>query len=469
MKTKKRAYLIGIKGVAMTALAVYLKEAGYSVTGSDVSEVFLTDSVLKKADIPVLDGFKKSNIDRGIDVVVATGAHGGMTNIEAVTAGEYKIPVYMHGRYLGKLMENKTGISIAGCHGKTTTSAIIASILSHSKYKPSYLIGTAGINDLGPAGNYGKSKYFVAEADEYMTCPLTDPTPRFLWQTPHILVITNIDYDHPDAYRNLSDVKEAYMKLTKKVSANGVIITSYDDSNVRSLISRFEPECITYGFSPKADFQIENIYFGDGVSFMSIKNRGVKLGEFMLRIPGRHNALNALAASIASHQLGISWEAIRKNLKNYTGCKRRFEKIGDANGINIYDDYAHHPGEIAATISSVREWFPGRKLIIIFQPHTYSRTKVLLDEFAKALSFADKALICDIYPSAREKYDPSINSAILTDRIRKYKNNAIYLKDKQKVLKYISETAVNGDIIMTMGAGDIYQWCNELLKTVRNK
>src|SRR3989344_3807514 len=188
---KKQAYLIGIKGVAMTAMAVYLKQKGFKVTGSDVVDAFATDKILRQNKIQVKKGFFKKNISRKYDLVIATGAHGGMTNIEVTTASKLGCQVWMHGKYLGNEMSEKKGIAIAGCHGKTTTSAMIASIMVHAGYDPSYAVGTAYINDLGPAGHYGRGEFFIAEADEYMTCPQTDKTPRFLWMKPHIAVFTN--------------------------------------------------------------------------------------------------------------------------------------------------------------------------------------------------------------------------------------------------------------------------------------
>src|SRR3989344_2056514 len=209
----KTAYFVGIKGVAMTALAVYFQEKGYEVIGSDVAEKFATDNILKKRNIKVNPGFFPDNINKNYDLVVVTGAHGGMTNIEAEKARKMGLSTYMHGEILGKLMNKKKGISISGCHGKTTTSAIVASLLVHSGFNPSYIVGSASINDLGEAGHYGQGEYFVAEADEYMTCPITNKTPRFMWQKPIIVILTNIDYDHPDAFTNLDQVKETFLNF----------------------------------------------------------------------------------------------------------------------------------------------------------------------------------------------------------------------------------------------------------------
>lgn len=462
MKKEKSAYLIGIKGVAMTSLAIFLHEKGYMVTGSDVKEEFITDPVLSRAHIKIRTGFAPENIPPKTDTVIITGAHGGRTNIEARTACEHGIPTLMHGEYIGKLMDGKIGISVAGCHGKTTTSSLIALLLVKSGRKPSYLVGTSQINRLGPGGHFDIGKYIVMEADEYMTCPKTDKTPRFLWQHPKILVITNIEYDHPDAYKNLDEVRDAFMKLSGNVKKDGVIIACIDSPEVKNLLRGLNGNTITYGFSKAADYCIEKIYFGQGVTFIKIKNKNFSIGEFMLRIPGKHNALDALAAMIAVNQAGISWEKIRELVQIYTGCKRRFEKIGEMKGVYLYDDYAHHPTEIMATIRAVKNWYADKRLIVVFQPHTFSRTKALFNEFSKAFTGADIVIIPDIYPSARETFDKTVNSNMLVSAINKNKNNARYLDDKTRVLDYIGKTVRFGDIILTLGAGDIISWIPDL-------
>lgn len=453
----------------MTSQAVYLKQNGYDVIGSDVKDIFPTDKILRENNIIVKKGFSEKNISENYDLVIITGAHGGMTNIEAQQAKKMGIPVYMHGKYLGLLMKNKFGISISGCHGKTTTAAITAFLLTKSGLSPSYAIGTAEISGLGPAGHKGRGNIFVAEADEYMTCPQTDPTPRFLWQDPKILVITNIEYDHPDAYSDINKVKDAYVAFAEKLAADAIVIVCIDNKNVVDILPKIKQSIITYGFSPRADFQIYRFYFGENSGFMRIKHKNIDLGEYMLSVPGRHNMLNALAAMIVSDQVGVSRDNIRKNLILYTGCKRRFEKIGQFGGITLYDDYAHHPSEIAATLGAAREWFKTKRIIAIFQPHTFSRTKALLPDFAKAFTTADMALICDIYPSAREQFDSTINAQMLVMAANKIKRNAYYLKDKEQVISFLKENLREGDLVLTMGAGDIYLWHKDFKKILQEK
>ncbi len=466
---KKSAYLIGIKGVAMTALATYLQQKGYQVSGSDLEEVFHTDAVLKEQGIQVKTGFHTVNVDRQAEFVVVTGAHGGMTNPEAKEAQKLGLPILMHGKFLGSLLDDKFGISVAGCHGKTTTSAMIASLLVNAGLQPSYAIGAAQINDLGYAGHYGRGKYFIAEADEYMTCPVTDRTPRFLWQRPKLLVVTNIDYDHPDAFNNIEEIKSAFIRFANSLSDDSQIIICQDDRNAASIIPYLKNKVCTYGFSPQSDYRIEKIYFGDGLSSMRVSFQKTDLGEFIIHIPGRHNLLNSLAASVAANLIGLSWVDIKENLKKFRGTKRRFEKIIDTGHVLLYDDYAHHPSEIKTTLESFKNWFPGRRLIVIFQPHTYSRTKALLSDFAGSFKDADMVIFTDIYPSAREKLDKTISSKILMIEANKYKLNANYYAGKIKILSFLRDNLRSGDLIVMMGAGDIFSWQKDFINMIKNR
>ena len=463
---KKKAYLIGIKGVAMTAMAVYLKEKGFKVTGSDVAETFFTDRMLAEAGISHKLGFSKENITEKYDAVIVTGAHGGMSNPEAVQAKKIGLPVSMHGRYIGSVMSGYQGISVAGCHGKTTTSSMIAMILSSANLDPSYAIGTAYINGLGAAGHAGRGKFFVAEADEYMTCPVTDPTPRFFWQKPSLAVITNIEFDHPDAYRNLEEVKAAYFQFALNTLENGDhLVACQDDAESSELLQKIKHTKIaTYGFSPRADFRIKKYHISEGVSFMTVEVKGEEIGEFMVKVPGRHNLLNALAAMTACNLVAnLSWAQIKEGLKKYTGGNRRMEKIYEKDRISLYDDYAHHPTEITATLNSVRDWYRTRRLIVIFQPHTYSRTKKLLEPFAQALTLADVSAVAEIFPSAREKADPSVSSSLLVEAVKRLDGKAVLVRSKAEVLNYVKQTVRQGDILMTVGAGNLYRWHADLI------
>lgn len=469
MKPKySHIHFIGIKGVAMTALAILAKEQGSKITGSDIKEEFVTDEVLKRNGISWNVSFSEKNISGNPDLVVVTGAHGGMTNPEAQFAQIKGLKTVMQGQALGMFMEGFRQISVVGCHGKTTTSALIATILEKAGLSPSFAIGCADIPVLGNPAHFGKGKYFIAEADEYVTCPQTDSTPRFLWQKPDILVITNIEYDHPDVYKDIEEVKVAFTKIINKVTNTGRIIACIDNQNVREIIKGVE-NVITYGKSPAADYHLERIYVSDCKTTFWLSFMGRELGDFHLAVPGEHNVYNAVGAVIAGLEAGVSLEKIKLILPQFTGTKRRFEKVGEVNGILLYDDYAHHPTEINATLQAAKIWFPHKKIFCIFQPHTYSRTQALLPEFSRAFSSADTVLVTDIYSSARENGSNHITPQTLVQEISKHHPNVYYQKGPQDVANFLSQKAESGDIVFTMGAGDIYKWHRDIINKLKHE
>lgn len=425
LKQAKRIYFVGIKGVAMASLAIWAKEAGKVVAGSDLPEEFPTDEELNKADITIHVGFDNSNLTAfHPDLVIYTGAHGGRDNPEVVYAKKHDIPSLPHGQALGLAMEGKRQMSVAGSHGKTTTSAMIATILTEAGWDPSYTIGCGSIRGLGVAGHAGKGDWFIAEADEYVTDPGHDLTQRFLWQKPEVLVVTNIDYDHPDVYPNLLAVQQAFIALQKQSKFTFVSAEDEGSSVLRNV---------------------------DNVATFSISE---KLNELKLQIPGRHNMFNAAAAAAACGRIGIAWEVVKRGLERFGGTKRRFEKLGEVRGALIYDDYAHHPKEIEATIAAFRDRYPKKRLIVVFQPHTYSRTKALLTDFIRALAKADIALVTDIYASARE----TVNQEGLARRLA-----PIYTPTRKDVSKWFDNNSKKGDVVVFMGAGDIYQWAKKII------
>ena len=453
----KHIHFVGIKGVGMTALALWAKGAGYKVTGSDLEEEFITDEVLKKAGIMIKNGFDRKDLKEVPDMVVTTGAHGGKTNPENLAFILEGVEVLSHGQALGKFMEGKDGISISGVGGKTTTSAMISSVLTNSNSDPSYAVGVSEIFPLGEPGHFGKGKYFIAEADEYASCPQTDRTPRFMYQHPKIAVVTNIEYDHPDLYNNLSETKSAFINFINNSMEDSVAVLNNDNSNIRSIVSKIRRNIITYGFSKDVMFRIDNLHFSQGKTLFDIKADNINIGKFSLSVPGKYNALNAAATICVALHIGISADQINKSLGEFLGTKRRFELIADKNGRKLYDDYAHHPSEIQMTLMAARDWFPRNKIICIFQPHTYSRTKSLLSDFAQSFGFADEVLILPIFASAREKEDKSINSSVLAAEISHYHQNVSYMDTTDKLLSYVKKTKDSNSVIITMGAGDVYK------------
>ncbi len=457
----KHAHVVGIKGVAMAALAVYLAEAGVKVTGSDVADDFPTNEELQQKGISVFSGFDHSRV-RGKarpDIVYYTGAHGGRDNVEVQAAIAEGIPVFPHGEALGRITQGSRQIVVSGSHGKTTTSAMIAALLKAAGMDPSYAIGCGAIQGLGAAGHRGKGVWFVAEGDEYVTDPGHDSTPRFLWLDPEILVVTNVDYDHPDAYPDLKSVQEAFLSLQKK---SGATIVNADDPSSRPLLRA--KNVITYGFSPSAQYRVSHVGVGHERMFFALEEHNVRLGEFAIKVPGNHNVLNAVAAMIAAHMTGVSWEVLRQGLLTFTGTKRRFEKLGDATGITWYDDYAHHPTEIKATLYAARQWFSHRRIIAVFQPHTYSRTQALLTQFSTSFKDADTVILTDVYASAREHDSLGITGMTLVNETLKHHKDVHYGKDLSSITGLLTAIAKTGDIVICMGAGDIYNWEKELIE-----
>src|SRR3989344_284632 len=465
LKQIKKIYFVGIKGVAMTALAIVAKEMGKEVRGSDVQEEFPTDATLHRFKIAHVKNFSPEHITDDIDLVVYTGAHQGVNNIEVQTAIKKGISVLPHGKALGLFMQGKKGISVAGSHGKTTTSAMIAHVLIQAGHDPSFAIGCGSITSLQTPAHAGSGDYFVAEADEYVTDPTTDQTPRFLWQRPSVLVITNIDFDHPDVYADLEAVKEAFADFTKQIRPGGFVVINVDDAASTSLLRRIEAKKITFGKTATADFQLIRVNFTGGRTNFQVQINGQN-ESFALSVPGEHNALNAVAAIAVLLTLRLTIEQIRGGLASFVGTERRFEKISEKGGKLLYDDYAHHPAEISATLAGARVWFPKRRIIAIFQPHTYSRTQALLKEFAASFGAADVVLLTEIYASAREKPILGISGRTLFNVTQKQKPSSVFTPEKADVLQYLKQNSRPNDLILTMGAGNIFTWVPDILRII---
>lgn len=463
-KKLRSIHFVGIKGVGMTPLAIIAKEAGIHVSGSDVGDEFITDAALTSSGIYPSVGFSRDNV-QNLDLVVVTGAHDGYGNIEVITAREKNIPVLSQGEAVGLFMDGQilgrkfSGISVAGSHGKTTTTAMIATILSGSGYDPSYLIGTGSVSSLHFPGHYGNGIFFVAEADEYATEPVFDKTPKFLWQKPKIALITNIELDHPDLYSSVDEVRMAFREFAANIQNNGLLVTCGDDEQVQHLLKDYNRQRVTFGFLPKNDFVVTRVENKESQTHFWVERNGVSLGNFVLNLLGNHNVLNALGAIIVALECGISLDNIRKALLSFTGSKRRYEYIGKMkSGAFLYDDYAHHPTEIVKTLEAFRKQFPKSKIICIFQPHTLSRTKMMFEQFSSSFKDVDLAIICNIYSSLREKNDGSVSSEELVKAIGKQHKHVLFLPNLTDVIEYINRLSPKSDsVIITMGAGDVYK------------
>ncbi len=470
-KKIKNIHFVGIKGVGMTPLAIIAKEAGINVSGSDVSETFITDSQLEIAGIKADIGFSKENVWHS-DLVVVTAAHNGLENEEAKEAIEKNIPVLTQAEALGEFQKGKIlgkeyfGISVAGSHGKTTTTAILATILLENGMDPSYAVGTGNIPSLGLPGHFGKGKYFIAEADEYFTDVVHKKFPKFVYQNPNLIIVTNIDYDHPDVYLSVDEIREEFIKFANKLPEDGILIANGDGEENRKFISEVsDKRIIKYGFSPDNDFIIERVSFSKDLMVFWIKTKDTDLGQFFVKIFGEHNSLNCLSAIIASLEIGLSPDQIKRGLLAFSGTKRRQEYIGRVGEkVIMYDDYAHHPEEIINTLSAFRANFPKHRIISVFQPHMYSRTIKLFDRFAKSFGDADEVLILEIFASFREKKHPNFSSKLLSDEIIKNGIKSKYFPNADDVVKYLSSQSFTQDsLIITMGAGDIYKAGEKLI------
>ncbi len=473
MKKYKKIYFMGIKGVGMAPLAIIAKEAGFEVSGSDLEEKFITDSILENSGIKFFIGFSESNVVNffeGVDstkcLFIATGAHGGFDNVEAKYAKSKDIEVISHGQAVGMFMNGAIfdrsdieGISVCGAHGKTTTAGILAACLSSVGYDPSYTVGTSEIKNVGPSGHYGKGKFFIAEADEYLSEPTYDRTPKFLYQHPKCMIINNIDFDHPDFFPTIEDIEKAYIKFADNLDEDGILIANGDDPIVskiaKNLVGR---NVVTFGTGEGNDYIITRFNQEEFTSYFSVEARGMNLGKFMIQVPGYHNAKNATAAIAALVELGVPLNKIEKGIASYEGVKRRLEKIGTTS-LNqiILDDYAHHPEEIKKTLAAIKLAYPNKKIITIFQPHTASRTNALLSDFTSAFSDADELILTPTFASARNDENPQ-KDTILKDEFDKMNRKCVYLENHSDVVEYILKTEKSKDsVIVTLGAGDVYK------------
>ncbi|SDJ82898.1 UDP-N-acetylmuramate--L-alanine ligase [Natronincola ferrireducens] len=437
-------HLIGIGGISMSAIAEVLLNHGYRVSGSDIKQSNIVDK-LKRHGAEIFIGHRAENIQNP-DLVVYSAAIKSI-NPERVRAEELNIPQVDRAEMLGQIMKKyEKAIAVAGSHGKTTTTSLVSLLLEYADLDPTILVG-GELDDIGGNIKIGKSQHFITEACEYVE--------SFLKLFPFIGIILNIDEDHLDYYRDLDHIKEAFRSFVKLIPQEGFLVACNDDSNVREVYGVGNCNVITYGINIPSDFMAKDIIFDrEGHPMFKVTYRGEDFGDFHLSIPGVHNVYNALASIATSHILGIDTGKIAENLKRYHGIHRRFDILGDVKGAKIVDDYAHHPVEIKATLEAAKQ-YPHKKIWAIFQPHTYSRTKALLKEFADAFGSADYIIITDIY-AAREPEDCEVSSKKLVS-LMDPKLGARYMEDFEEIVDYVYENIQPGDLVLTMGAGDVYK------------
>ncbi len=438
-------HFVGIKGTGMSALAqISVQVEGANITGSDVEERFYTDSILEHANIPVLR-FSPANVENA-DLVVASAAYTHL-HPEISRARELNIPVLTYPQYLGRLLSKKRAIAVSGTHGKTSTTAMMGLVMLQAGLDPSIVVGS-DVPSIGGNAHAGKGDFFLAESCEYRR--------HFLNYSPEHLVITNIDFDHPDYFRDLDDVIMAFAELAKKVPAHGHIYIWDEEPNQKHIIS--DAPITTFGLSESADVRATEIVIQNELSSMKIMLKGQYAGDLNLRMAGKHNIINALATIALCHQIGIPMETILFSLNQFNGTRRRFEHVGyTKNGALIVDDYAHHPTEIRTTLEGARLSFPDRRIRAIFQPHTFSRTEKLLLDFSQAFQAADEVVIADIFASARENEHYTVSAQNLAKLIREQGIQARYIGPLEDIESYLSDTLAPEDLILTLGAGDIYK------------
>lgn len=432
----------------MSGIAEVLLNLGYKVSGSDLKHSGVT-ARLVSLGAQVFEGHRAENV-QGADVVVTSSAIA-KDNPEVAEAHRLHLPVIQRAEMLSELMRLKYGIAIAGMHGKTTTTSMVASVLAAGGLDPTVVVG-GRVDAMGSNARLGKSQYLVAEADE------SDRS--FLKLSPILSVVTNIDREHMDCYRDMQDVENTFVEFMDRVPFYGMVVACSDNEPLRALLPRVRRRVVTYGLADDADFRIASIEpcgnQGEALSRFRVQYRGRDLGEFHLRVPGAHNVLNATAALSVGVGLDVGIEDIRRALDEFRGVDRRFQLKGSAAGVTVIDDYGHHPTEIRATLAAASQC-GYRRVIVIFQPHRYTRTQLLMEDFAEAFRAADSVYMLDIY-AASEPPIPGVTSKVLASRVRDAKGRpAEYVAGFDEALEAVAKTVQSGDMVLTLGAGNISQ------------
>ncbi len=445
-------YFMGIGGISMSGLAEILLREGFTVSGSDAHESELTDRLEAKG-AKIHYGHRTSNITGDIDVVVYTAAiHPGNPEYdEAVRRG---LPMLSRAELLGQMMRNyKQSVAIAGTHGKTTTTSMVTEILLAADMDPTISVGGI-LPSIGGNIRVGGPELFVTEACEY--------TNSFLSFFPTIEIILNIEADHLDFFKDIDDIRHSFRLFAERLPKDGILIISSDIDSYEEITGGLSCRVITVGMDEKSDYSAADICYDEfACPVFTLYEAGEPAGQVSLSVPGEHNVHNALAAIAVAKVLGVPPEALLRGLKGFTGTNRRFEKKGVIGGVTIIDDYAHHPQEIAATLAAAKN-YPHKKLWCVFQPHTYTRTKAFLDEFAQALSMADEVVLAEIY-AAREPDNLGISSRDIAERIEENGTKVSYFPTFDEIETFILENCSGGDLLITMGAGDIVKVGDRLL------
>jgi len=471
----KHIFFVGIKGVAMANLARMFSQMGKRVTGSDVADEFITDHTLEQSNIGVITSFSEEALPKDTDLLVYSASHGGHSNPQVVEALKRGIAVKHQADIIGELSGIfKHSIAVAGCHGKTTTSGMLAFVLHKLGVAESHLVGVSQFNDqLG--GEYRGNEYFIFEADEYGIDPPQDKTPKFLKARPTHAIVTNIDFDHPDVYASFDETFDAYKQFMKKIliqsTTSHSLVLNGDDAALRDYSDALsDKQFLLYGSTPDCDVWYSKIVSDEYSTSFRISSDIFEVPDITVYISlfGEKNVSNAASVITMCLHLGFDIEDICRHVKGYTGAKRRFEFKWSENGITLFDDYAHHPAEIDATIKAIQSRFPNQRLIVIFQPHTFTRTELFKEEFVEALSEADHALLLPIFASAREDtIKKNITSEMLIEIAKsKHIRSIEAFSNSEELILKLKKIISEGDIICTMGAGDVYKLDGEIRKLI---
>ena len=453
----QRIHFVGIGGIGMSGIAEVLLNLGYKVSGSDLKSSAVTRRLASLGAV-TFEGHRAENIT-GAEVVVTSSAISP-NNLEVLAAREQHIPVIPRAEMLAELMRLKYGIAIAGMHGKTTTTSMVAAILAAGGLDPTVVVG-GRVDAMGSNARLGKSQYLVAEADE------SDRS--FLKLSPILSVVTNIDREHMDCYRDMQDIEDTFIDFMNRVPFYGTVVACNDNPGLRRLLPSVQRRVVTYGMQEGSNFHITDVRFGvsreahESLSRFRIDCRGKDLGEFRLRVPGEHNVRNATAAVAVGVGLDVPVESIRRGLAEFGGVDRRFQLKGCVGGVTVIDDYGHHPTEIRATLAAARKCgFP--KIHVIFQPHRYTRTQLLLDEFTAAFRDADSLLVLDIYAASEPPID-GVTGELLARHITEGSGQeALYVKSFEEAAELAARTAKPGEMILTLGAGNVSQLGQRVLE-----
>lgn len=450
----KKIHFVGIGGIGMSSIAELLHNQGLTISGSDMKKSEITQH-LEDIGITIVEGHGPDNIGQ-VDVVVRSSAVKD-DNLEVITAKKLRIPVIRRAEMLAEITRMSFSIGIAGTHGKTTTTSMVGIMLEKAKLDPTIIVG-GKVKNFGSNNLMGSGKYIVVEADEY--------DHSFLTLSPIIAGITNIDADHLDCYRNLDDIKSAFLTYADKVPFFGSVIACLDDKGVQSVLPEISKNVVTYGFSKQADVRAENIEMIDFTSSYDLIYKNYKLGRIKLQVTGKHNILNSLLASSVGLELDIPFNLIQEGLFEYKGVYRRFENKGTYKGISFFDDYAHHPTEIMATLDGFRD-STNRRIVVLFQPHLFSRTRDFAEEFGRAFFSCDKLLVAPIYP-AREKPIEGVTGQLIVDEaIHSGHKNVTFIESEDEIIDKVLETLKEDDIFITMGAGRIYEFGERIISRLK--